>query len=255
MQYNLSYDNDGPGYLVYTGVKNDVHRNSVVRFNVSSGDARNWSVYGGITVLGRVTDVDVYHNTVVMAPQAADPSSALRIGPGVQGLVVRNNVLYADRAGPVVVSVDDLDPDAAVLQGNSYFATDREPGIVWGGHVYLSLERWRGATGQERVDGRPAGLSDDPRLTGPVHDLTATGPEDPAALRGFAPAAGSPLLGNALEPARFGPPPVVLPSAPPAPPATDVGAVQLAPDVAAGTGPEPGAVEGASRPRPDEPGG
>ncbi|MCW0214275.1 MAG: right-handed parallel beta-helix repeat-containing protein [Pseudonocardia sp.] len=41
LQYNLFYDNHGPGSLVHTGQDNDAHHGSTVRFNVSSGDAHD----------------------------------------------------------------------------------------------------------------------------------------------------------------------------------------------------------------------
>jgi len=196
LQYNLSYDNDGPGYLVYTGQENDAHTGSVVRFNISSGDARKWDVYGGITVLGRVTGTRVYQNTVVMAPQTSDPSSALRLGPGIVDLDVRNNLLVSRRAGPVVVAVTPYDRSAVRLDGNAYVA-GAAPAFVWGRAVEPTLRSWSAATGQETSGGRPTGLTGDPRLPGPLTDLAATAADDPAEL-GFLPSPGSPLLGAGL---------------------------------------------------------
>jgi hypothetical protein len=197
LQFNLSYDNHGPGYLVYTGKDNAAHRGSLVRFNVSSGDARRWSVYGGITALGRVDDVVVEHNTVVMAPQATDPSAALRLGPGVTGVVVRDNVFLVARAGPVVVAEGSA-VDGVVLQGNVHHATGRSWAVVWGGVVHESVTAWRAATGQETRDGAPTGSDADPLLAGPVLGLTASAAGDLVALAGFAPTAGSPLRGAAV---------------------------------------------------------
>ncbi|MBN9111928.1 MAG: right-handed parallel beta-helix repeat-containing protein [Pseudonocardia sp.] len=199
MQYNLSYDNHGPGYLVYTGQDNAVHRGSVVRFNISSGDARRWSIYGGITVLGRTDDVRVHHNTVVMAPQAGDPSSALRLGPGISGVVVRDNVFVSRGAGPLVVAEQDIGRDTAVLAGNAYVADGVPWSVRWGGAVFGTPEAWRAATGQETEGGVPTGIVGDPLLPGPLVGLTATAADDRAADAGFVPGAGSPLLGAGLD--------------------------------------------------------
>lgn len=199
LQYNLSYDNHGPGYLVYTGQDNDVHRGSIVRFNVSSGDARRWSIYGGITLLGRTDDVRVYQNTVVMAPQASDPSSALRLGPGISGAAVRNNLFVSRGAGPLVVAEQDIGRSAAVLTGNAYVADEVPWSVRWGRSSFGSPAAWRAGTGQETEKGRPTGMDSDPLLPGPVLGLTATAPDDPAAAAGFVPAAGSPLLGAGLD--------------------------------------------------------
>lgn len=196
LQYNLSYDNHGPGYLVYTGRENDAHTGSTVRFNISSGDARRWSVYGGITVLGRVDDVRVYQNTVVMAPQASDPSSALRLGPGITAVRARNNLLVSDRAGAIVLAESGFDRSSVALDGNAYVAAGTAPLLIWGPTLYPSLDAWSSATGQEPGG---SGLDADPGLPGPVHDLAATVPDDLAVLAGFAPGAGSPLRGAGLD--------------------------------------------------------
>lgn len=196
LQYNLSYDNHGPGYLVYTGQENDVHTRSTVRFNVSSGDARRWSVYGGITVLGRVDDVRVYQNTVVMAPQAADPSSALRLGPGITDVEARNNLLVSDAAGPLVLAESGFDRSIVALDGNAYVADGLAWSLIWGPQEYRSLREWSAATGQEPGG---TGLDTDPRLPGPLVELDATAPDDRATFAGFAPGAGSPLRGAGLD--------------------------------------------------------
>ncbi|WP_300012242.1 right-handed parallel beta-helix repeat-containing protein [Pseudonocardia sp.] len=196
LQYNLSYDNHGPGYLVYTGRDNDAHTGSTVRFNVSSGDARRWSVYGGITVLGRVDDVRIYQNTVVMAPQASDPSSALRLGPGITAVEARNNLLVSDAAGPLVLAESGFDRGAVALDGNAYVADGVDWSLIWGPQEYSSLGEWSAGTGQEPGG---SGLDTDPLLPGPLVGLEATVPGDAAALAGFAPGADSPLRGAGLD--------------------------------------------------------
>jgi len=200
LQYNLSYDNHGPGYLVYTGQENDAHHGSTVRFNVSSGDARRWSVYGGITVLGRVRDVHVYQNTVVMVPQSADPSAALRLGPGIADVRAQNNLLVSRRAGPLVVAESDFPASEVALAGNAYVAEGLPWSVVWGADTHGSLAGLRAGTGQEEAaDGTPTGVVGDPELPGPVLRLSAVVPDDAATLAGFLPGPGSPLRGAGLD--------------------------------------------------------
>jgi hypothetical protein len=196
LQYNLSYDNHGPGYLVYTGQENDAHTGSTVRFNVSSGDARRWSVYGGITVLGRVDDVRVYQNTVVMAPQTRDPSSALRLGPGITDVRARNNLLVSSGAGPLVQAESGFDRSTVALDGNAYVADGVASALVWGPQTYTSVRAWGDATGQEPGG---TGLDADPQLPGPLVQLTATVVDDLATLAGFTPGERSPLRGAGLD--------------------------------------------------------
>jgi hypothetical protein len=68
MQYNYSYENDGPGYMIwnYNGSPRSLHHN-VIRYNVSVGDALRHS-YGSIhvgTTGEPISDLDVYGNTVI----------------------------------------------------------------------------------------------------------------------------------------------------------------------------------------------
>jgi len=184
LQFDRSYGNDGAGFLVYSALGNGAQRDNVVRYDISSGDVRDANAfYGGITVIGRVARADVYQNTVVMT---RGPGPALRLGPAVHAVSVRNNILAA-RRGPIVAAVRALPPHSAVLQGNDYFSAAAPWAVTWGPASYASLSAWRAASAQELVAGRTSGFAVDPRLT----------PR-------FALPAGSPLLGAGLDLAVFG---------------------------------------------------
>lgn len=107
MQYNLAYDNDGPGFLIYSGQATGAHKNNIVRFNMSWDDARKLPEYGGIVAYGsRLKNLDIYHNTVVMRTEeltSVDSSGirppALRLHDGMRGVRVYNNILATD-GGP-----------------------------------------------------------------------------------------------------------------------------------------------------------
>lgn len=205
MQYDLSYGNDGAGYLLYSSLNNGAQTHNVVRFNISSGDVRDGSsLYGGVTVVGHVAHGAVYQNTVVMAPHATGTTPALVLGPLVKGITVRNNI-FLIRDGAVVDAQVSLTRAQALLQGNDYYAVAAPVTIIWGPAVYSSVGSWRSATGQEMVHGHPAGLSADPGLRGPVIGLRARSPGVPAVGRGFAPRRASPLVGAGLDlPRLFG---------------------------------------------------
>lgn len=184
MQFDRSYGNDGAGFLVYSALRNGAQRDNVVRYNISSGDVRDANAfYGGITVVGRVARADVYQNTVVMTP---GPGPALRLGPAVRAVSVRNNILAAG-SGPIVAAVRALPSAAAVLQGNDYFSASGPWAVSWGPTIYGSLPAWRAASAQEMVADRTSGFAVDPRLTAR-----------------FALPPGSPLLGAGLDLAGFG---------------------------------------------------
>jgi hypothetical protein len=184
LQFDRSYGNDGAGFLVYSALGNGAQKDNVVRYNISSGDVRDANVfYGGITVIGRLARTDVYQNTVVMA---GGPGPALRLGPSVRAVSVRNNILAAG-SGSIVAAVRALPAAAAVLQGNDYFSAAGPWAVTWGTAVYGSLPAWRAASAQETVSGRTSGFAVDPRLTAR-----------------FALPPGSPLLGAGLDLAVFG---------------------------------------------------
>jgi hypothetical protein len=199
MQYDISYGNDGTGFLVYSGLNNQWQNDNVVRDNISSGDGRDGtSFYGGISVIGFVRNTAVYQNTVVTiaAPTGAPP--LLRLGPDVRGVSIRNN-LFSTQSGPIVC-VSSAPPQSAVLlQGNDYFSVLGPWQVIWGQTTYDSLQEWRAGTSQETMNGQPTGLDANPEMVGPVLGLSVKSPEAPGAAAGFAPRPGSPLLGAGLD--------------------------------------------------------
>lgn len=201
MQYNLSYRNDGAGYLLYTSLDNGAQNHNVVRFNISSADVRDGNgYYGGISVLGFVQNSAVYQNTVIMAPQAGQ-APALQLSKYVKRDTVHNNV-FAVHSGAVIAAKAYLRPGQAELQGNDYYSA-YPLSINWDGSLYSSLGTWRSASGQERLKGRPVGLDANPDLAGPYLGLRVKAPGGTGA--GFAPRPRSPIVRAGLDlPRLFG---------------------------------------------------
>lgn len=200
LQYNLSYENDGAGYLLWTAQPNAAHRDNVVRFNISSNDARKIGWYGGITVSGTISGMQIYGNTVSMSGGVSRPP-ALRLDVGLSGVSVRNNVLLVEGAGPVVAS-PALPPTAVSFHGNDYFDRSGSFRIEWG-KIYGSLDAWRTATGAETMAGAPTGHQVDPQLSDPRPPTAVTTAEAGRAT-GFTLAAGSPLRGRGVDLTRGG---------------------------------------------------
>jgi hypothetical protein len=199
MQYNISYGNDGTGFLVYSGLNNQWQEDNVVRDNISSGDGRDGtSFYGGISVIGFVHNTAVYQNTVVTIPAPSGAPPLLRLGPDISGVSIRNN-LFSTQAGPIVVLSSAPPESAVVLQGNDYFSVLGPWKVLWGQTIYDSLPDWQAGTSQETMNGQPTGLDVNPEMVGPVLGLSVTSPEAPGAAAGFAPRPGSPLLGAGLD--------------------------------------------------------
>ncbi|WP_346533290.1 right-handed parallel beta-helix repeat-containing protein [Micromonospora sp. DPT] len=194
LQYNLSYDNDGAGYLLYSGQSNAAHTDNVVRFNISINDARKLPEYAGIHLAGSVNNAEVYHNTVVMEAEGWAPA-AVRLQKffgGLSNVVLRNNLLVS--GGTNLVIADEFSTANVLLQGNNFFAESGTWAASWAGVSYVNLEDWRAATGQERVGARVGGSSVDPRFG------RADRSGSPAQrVKAVTPRRDSPLAGRALN--------------------------------------------------------
>jgi hypothetical protein len=198
LEDNLSYANDGAGYLVYSRHGNAADKGDIIRNNISSDDVLdgNWG-YGGITVTGYVSDLAVYQNTVVTAA----PSPTVRIGSVIHHVIIANNIFTA-RSGPII-RADSLARNAVAFRGNDYYSAGRWQ-LFWGARTYRSLPAWQAGTSQETQKGHSTGHALAPKLAGPTLGLTAENPADAAAVSGFQLTSGSPLSGAGLDLATLG---------------------------------------------------
>nr|WSX53079.1 right-handed parallel beta-helix repeat-containing protein [Streptomyces sp. NBC_00974] len=178
LQYNMSYGNDGAGFLVYSGESTNAHKDNVVRFNYSWDDARKLPWYGGIVAYGNLMrDLDIYHNTVILRSSGIERPPALRLRNGMRGVGVHNNIFVTNGA-PVVDSDTNYTQALVRLQGNDYFSTG-DWKLQWGKARYSDLGAWRARAGQERMGSVVTGTSADPCLKGavaPVTDLAGATP-------------------------------------------------------------------------------
>lgn len=169
MEYNLSYRNHGPGYLLY-GSPRIPQRGTVARFNISYHDGRGRGrfVLGGIAVGGLTTKVAVYQNTVVMAKAGSQPALKLYGTPHLDG--VFNNIFVGSSGGPLVDAVHPTTRSDVLLAGNDYLAPSGRASwlIKWASVLYDSRATWRAGTSEETVRGRPTGLDVTPRFVNPA---------------------------------------------------------------------------------------
>ena len=229
MQYNLSYGNDGAGYVLYSSINDGAQTHNVVRFNISSTDVHDQSdTYGGITVVGYVAHSDVYQNTVVMGPHTSGTTPALVLGWKIRGITVRNNI-FLIRDG-VVVNAQKiaLTSAQALFQGNDYYAVAAPLTITWGPDVYSTIRAWQSATREEMLKGRRTGQYANPNLGGPLIGLRAKAPGAAWVGSHFTPRRRSPLIRAGLNlPALFSlnPGPYNFAGQPISPTKPDVGAL------------------------------
>jgi hypothetical protein len=204
LQYNLSYDNWGAGYLFFSRLNNAAFTGNVMRYNLSSDDARTHRRCGGIVLTGWIARSAVYQNSVVLGRWTGAPHAPLMIGKVARAITVRNSVLAATSAGPLVLANAQLRPRQARLQGNDYYSAARTWSVQWGGATYPSLRAWRTGTGEEVLDmrgsaGRPVGFAVNPAMTGPVLGLTTRSATERGIGAGFALRRGSQMIGAGLD--------------------------------------------------------
>jgi hypothetical protein len=192
MQFNLSHDNDGAGYLVYGPPPSGANTDSVVRFNISDNDARKLSSYGGMHLGGMVSRAQIYHNTVVIKAGGPGRPPALALSGQLSGVTIRNNIFMAEGARSLSAS-EKFSTSQVLLQGNDVFNVSARWLISWGSSSYATLRRWRFATGQERVRSLTTGLSADPDFA--TADLSGRAADVATA---FIPEDRSPLVGRGL---------------------------------------------------------
>ncbi len=195
LEYNLSYDNAGAGYLLYSAQAHSQQKGNVVRFNVSSRDGQTSDYYGGITLLGKISDTSIYQNTVVMKARAGTTNPALRLVGTMSGITVRDNIFATQRGGPIVAASTALAATAATLRANDYFAASGSWKLAWGAATYTSLAAWRSATGQELNGSKATGFDVNPQLAGSVFQLEVTSADDTRLGAAFELRSTSPLRG------------------------------------------------------------
>ncbi|CAM3574580.1 right-handed parallel beta-helix repeat-containing protein [Smaragdicoccus niigatensis] len=181
LEYNLSYDNAGAGYMLFSNANNQTHRNNQVRFNVSVNDATASGFYGAITIFGGtqgpdsgtgVFDAQVYHNTVVTkAHDGVIPPTVLVLG-NLHDIKVLNNVFVAN-TGAQLTRAKEFTPDGITFGGNVYYAERTGRPFEWNGELYSTLAAWRASSEQELMAGRPVGVETNPDLRGLIGSPTS----------------------------------------------------------------------------------
>jgi hypothetical protein len=198
LEDNLSYGNDGAGYLVYSYVNNGGEKGDVVRNNISSGDVADGSTdYGGITVTGYVSDLAVYQNTVATSSSSAFILGSAHINSFFHGITVANNI-FTTQSGPILEVDSSSTGDVAKFDGNDYYSAGSWQ-LLWGAHIYWSLSAWQAETSQEIHNGQPTGHALAPQLAGPTLGLVAKNPTDTTTDRSFELESGSPLSGAGID--------------------------------------------------------
>jgi hypothetical protein len=197
VQYSYSHDNDGAGFLLYSGRTNKRHTGNTIRYNVSQNGGRT-NDYGGVSIGGNVFADAVYNNTVYLSAASTGDPAGIRVAAVGGAVTIRNNILQVED-GLTMVTAPLLAPHSLRLQQNDYHSPSRTFTVVWGGTVYASLRSWRLATGQERLGSKATGVTVDPRLVDPGGGGVIDDPDRLATLTAYELRSDTPLLGLGLD--------------------------------------------------------
>lgn len=156
MQGNLSYGNDGAGYLVAQFPGARPFYNNVVRHNVSIDDGRR-NGYGGIMAWAQVAQTQIVHNTVVMTrTDEGTVCGVLLREVEALNLDFANNLICVGSGVPAVRCDMSRQPGSIRFTGNLYVSPE-VPRFEWQGRVAAGIGAWRSQFGQERIDRRDVG--------------------------------------------------------------------------------------------------
>jgi hypothetical protein len=184
LQYNLSYNNAGCGFLLcqYPGAA--PWKSNTVRYNISINDGTK-NLRSGIGLWrggDGIVDAKIYNNTII------NPVHAVATLGDVPGMVYRNNIFLA--GGDVL----DGDFSHSRFEHNLYWSTGAGALHRDGVHVHRTLDAWSAATGQEVTGGKHAGLYADPLLKMPGRGKLPTDPRRLAKMAYCHPLPGSPIV-------------------------------------------------------------
>lgn len=160
VQYNYSYNNDGPAVGIIQFQDASALTNSTVRYNISENDCRKTTQ--GIVYVGEfsepygISGAEIYGNTFFVSANGfggKPPVVSVQNQDDIADVHLRNNLFVAAHTGTLIAGVT-TNPAKALYQGNNY----------WGGAFDLATFQ---AGGQESVNGVPTGSRYDPLLVSP----------------------------------------------------------------------------------------
>ncbi|UCC22704.1 MAG: right-handed parallel beta-helix repeat-containing protein, partial [Planctomycetota bacterium] len=187
LQYNLSYNNEGPGYFLCQYPTAPVYKDNIIRYNISQNDGTRNNRMSGIDIYASdvgMSDCQIYNNTIYNKTGAAIAFGGLDI----PGIVIRNNIFMF--AGELIAGGSKR----GRFEYNVYWPVD-DRDLIFDGH--RTIEEWAAATGQEKVGDRIVGKLIDPRLVKP--GLTKlTDPTKLSKLREYKLQADSPCIGAGI---------------------------------------------------------
>jgi len=201
MQYNYSHDNDGAGYLLAQYVGAPAMKNLIIRYNISENDGRKNSNAGillwATNSNGGIQNAEIYNNTIYLSPASSGSPIGVHVSSGyIYNTKIRNNIVQTTNGLQVVRAQNNT---GVRFEGNAYWSTGAALKFYWTGTTYSTLEQWRAATGQEKINNEPVGFCINPELTEPGKGVTIGDPTKLATLAAYKLQPTSGVIGKGLN--------------------------------------------------------
>ena len=195
IQYCLSYENHGAGYGLFQYPGASGWSDNVIRYCVSINDANttegsgSFFIWNGSDDSKQLANCYIYNNVAysTSAPVISFEKASLH-----ENFVFLNNIFLGSDQ---IISGKNT---GSRFMGNVWWPAEGR--IIFEG--YKSLAEWAEATGQEKLNGRIAGIQSDPGLKGPFF-TDITDPYQLHKLTGYTLKPGSPLRDRGIDPGYF----------------------------------------------------
>lgn len=156
LQYNVSFENEGPGIGLFEFGAAKPWQNNIVRYNLSVNDSH--TTKGGLRIWraegkGEMQNCEIYNNTIY----SGNPGNyAIGILTNCPGMKFYNNIfLYENDFLPEEHAIKD-----EIFLRNIYWQIKGEKKFM----EYADMEEWASETGNETIEGRIVGMYADPLL-------------------------------------------------------------------------------------------
>ena len=168
IEFCLSYNNSGPGFLVCSFGGPDATVNNTVRYSVFYHDGResgNGAAGVNFFTPDSLAGLAIYGNTLVSNDPALPLLAPTPFGVPASRVSIASNALLALNGAPLLAVPPVQSPADAVVSGNAYWGGRTGAfSVQWDGVPYASLEAFRAGTGEERTpEGVPTGSDSDPQ--------------------------------------------------------------------------------------------
>jgi co-chaperonin GroES (HSP10) len=148
VQYNYTWNNDGPGYMIYDYTSDLKNYGNVIRYNISYNDGKK-SNMPNLAIGGFVNNFHVYNNTIFATLNNANSPIQIWNFSGTNSKI-ENNILYKSGYNGFVLNVWNSDTSKLMLSHNNYFGSEMGARILWNYEYFTNYQNWSLKTSQDK---------------------------------------------------------------------------------------------------------